>query len=384
MLIKFANNYLDAKITFLYENSNRFISHEVCFSFTIYCKILSLSHYLIKLCIVVNVEKISVIIPVYNTEKYVETTVRSIMNQTYDNLEIICVNDGSTDGSLEILKKLQDGDKRITIIDKANGGLGDARNYGLKNATAEWISFIDSDDFLEPETYEIIMNKTLGYNPDMIHFGLRIVQEEKVGNKRKDENYYSFPYDGLEELNDEMRIKLDASSCNKMFRKSIIEKYDLHFENIHYEDYQFVMQYRCVVEKVYFVPDKLYNYLRRGSSIMAETFKGSPRSIDHLYAFHHIVIFLQRIGILRLHSDILCKMFAQCYYFSMRNADDTIISSVVDYALGLHSKYDFLRDRFEVTKKKGTLLFEDRKTPKKHNVVSSVLSSVFAIKRELI
>ena len=75
--------------------------------------------------------KISVIVPVYNTEKYVEATVRSLMNQTYRNIEIICVNDGSTDGSLEILERLQKEDDRIVVLTKKNGGLGDTRNYGI-------------------------------------------------------------------------------------------------------------------------------------------------------------------------------------------------------------------------------------------------------------
>ena len=120
----------------------------------------------------VGSERISVIIPVYNTEKYLEKSVRSVMDQTYGNLEIICVNDGSTDGSAGILRRLQQEDPRIVIVEKENGGLGDARNAGLGRATSEWVSFLDSDDTLRTDTYEIISG-AFGEEPDLICFGIK-------------------------------------------------------------------------------------------------------------------------------------------------------------------------------------------------------------------
>ena len=93
---------------------------------------------------------ISVIIPVYNTEAYLERCLVSVLSNTYRDLEVICINDGSTDGSLEILNAFARQDERVTVIDKKNGGLSAARNDGLRRATGEWIAFIDSDDWIHP------------------------------------------------------------------------------------------------------------------------------------------------------------------------------------------------------------------------------------------
>ena len=93
-------------------------------------------------------DKVSVIVPIYNVEDYLECCLDSILKQTYTNLEIILVNDGSTDSSLSICKKYLEKDNRIVIVDKSNGGLSDARNAGLENANGEYVMFVDSDDFL--------------------------------------------------------------------------------------------------------------------------------------------------------------------------------------------------------------------------------------------
>ena len=98
-------------------------------------------------------EKISVIVPVYNVEQYLERCVDSIINQTYKNLEIILVNDGSTDNSGQLCDELAKKDDRIRVIHKKNGGLSDARNVGIDEAEAELIGFIDSDDYIDEDMY---------------------------------------------------------------------------------------------------------------------------------------------------------------------------------------------------------------------------------------
>lgn len=328
-------------------------------------------------------EKISVIIPVYNTEKYLETSVRSVMEQTYRNLEIICVNDGSTDGSLKILEKLKAEDERIMIVDKENGGLGDARNAGLKRAGSEWISFIDSDDTFRKDTFEIA-SKAMACNPDMIHFGIEIVTEDETYEKHDGNGYYTVPYSGLMDLNDKDRLKLDFSACNKIFRKSVLDKYDIHFEKIHYEDYPFVMQYRCMIEKVYYLQDKLYYYLRRQGSIMANTFNGSPHSIDHLYAFESIAVFLQKQAKMERYGEMMALSFSSYYILSLKYAADNAIPSIVKYAEQLYDKYDFLNARLKIVTENGTMLFRDRLNPKKHSIGTRFLQSIVSVRPEFI
>ena len=110
-----------------------------------------------------NTAKISIIIPVYNVEKYLKKCLQSVINQTIPEIEIICVNDGSTDESPQILEEFTQEDDLIKIINKENGGIASARNRGLAYATGEYIGFVDSDDWIDPHMYEtyIIMLKTM-------------------------------------------------------------------------------------------------------------------------------------------------------------------------------------------------------------------------------
>ncbi len=112
-------------------------------------------------------EKISVIIPVYNVEKFLPRCLDSIINSTYQNLEIICVNDGSTDGSLKVLKDYAQRDGRIVIIDKENGGVSSTRNIGLEKACGEYIAFIDSDDWVHREYFELLYRGINEQNADI-------------------------------------------------------------------------------------------------------------------------------------------------------------------------------------------------------------------------
>ena len=117
--------------------------------------------------------KISVIVPVYNCEPYVERCVRSIMAQTYRDLEIICINDGSTDNSGAVLDKLAPEDDRILVVHQDNAGASAARNAGLDLATGEFITFVDSDDAIEPDMYETLMPYFADENVDIVHCGYK-------------------------------------------------------------------------------------------------------------------------------------------------------------------------------------------------------------------
>ena len=115
--------------------------------------------------------KISVIIPVYKVEQYLPECLDSIINQTYKNLEIICIDDGSPDNSGKILDEYASKDNRIRVIHKENGGISSARNAGLDIATGDWISFVDSDDWLDINTYEKLLSSADEANTDIVMFG---------------------------------------------------------------------------------------------------------------------------------------------------------------------------------------------------------------------
>lgn len=327
-------------------------------------------------------ERISVIIPVYNTEKYVERSVRSVMNQTYNNLSIICVNDGSTDGSLAILEKLAEEDERIIIITQDNIGLGGARNTGLKYVTSEWITFIDSDDELNKYAYEIA-SQAINTGADLIHFGTEIVLEEGVNAIKSDEDYYQIKYDGLVEISNEIILNSDVSAWNKLFRKSIIDKYKIHFEHIYYEDFSFTIQYLSIANSVYYFKEKLYRYTRRKGSIMSETFAKTPRAIDHLFSYSYAYDFMDKNSILSKFATCMTELFVNCFWFSITNCTQEKKTDVEDLALKIWTKSPLLKNN--ITR---TINFAPKnplhcKTSlHKKNKVSKCLEGIFSIKNE--
>lgn len=328
----------------------------------------------------VGTEKISVIMPVYNTEKYLEESVRSIMGQTYRNLEIICVDDGSTDGSAQILERLAGEDDRIVVISQENTGQGAARNAGLKAATAEWISFIDSDDTLREDAYELI-SKAFDSRPDMIHFGIEMVLDEGMAPRKSDEKYYAVEYDGLEELTDSHILRSDGSASNKLFRKSVIDRYGIRFENILYEDFQFSTQYMSISSRVFYIPEKLYRYLRRGDSTMSETFRRTPKSIDHLYALNYVCEFMAANGNLEHHRRLVRKLFVTYYKAAIRHSTPEMIPEIVDYATRMHSRYAVIARKVERRMENGCVVFALKG---KRKVLSKVIQKIFSLRYEFI
>ena len=121
--------------------------------------------------------KFSVILPIYNVEKYLPECLDSLINQTYSNLEIICVNDGSPDDSLKILQQYAEKDSRIKIFDRQNSGSGVSRNFGVSQSEGDYISFVDPDDWVELNMYEELANFINEHNSDVVEFNYRIFYE---------------------------------------------------------------------------------------------------------------------------------------------------------------------------------------------------------------
>lgn len=120
----------------------------------------------------IPMEKLSVIVPIYNAEKHLNRCIQSIINQTYTNIELLLIDDGSKDSSGEICDKYAASDERIRVFHKKNGGVSSARNVGLDNATGYYIAFVDSDDYLMPNAYEILIKNSTANNQPIIGFSL--------------------------------------------------------------------------------------------------------------------------------------------------------------------------------------------------------------------
>ena len=208
---------------------------------------------------------ISVIIPVYNTATWLRKCLDSIINQTYRNLEIICVNDGSTDDSASILDAYAAKDARIKVIHQTtNAGLSAARNAGLRAATGVYVSGVDSDDYLDLHAYSVLLPH-LQDEPDMVCFGIRGVNG---AGRNVSSSYMQFPGAGDYTPDVAFLLKSNAYFCNKLFNLKKIREWKVEFPvGLRHEDVAFVYAYMPQCEKVRCVADTLYNYLQRDGSI---------------------------------------------------------------------------------------------------------------------
>jgi glycosyltransferase involved in cell wall biosynthesis len=208
-------------------------------------------------------EKISVILPVFNEEMLIERCIDSILKQTYKNLELIIVNDGSTDGTLEKIKNYND--NRIKIYSQKNQGAGQARNKGLEEATGDFICFVDSDDTINKNFLEI-MSKLLKEKQAQIVACSYSRNTHKIYELKKQK---AFKY--LIELPE----KIPMSVCGKLFRKETIK--EIYFDKSnHFEDIKFAIEAFSQSDKAVYIEEKLYNYIRRNES-RSSYFKSNDR-----------------------------------------------------------------------------------------------------------
>ncbi len=225
---------------------------------------------------------ISIIVPVYNVEKYVPRCLESLINQTFQDIEIICVNDGSTDASSSICEMYVEKDKRIILLSQENQGLSAARNTGLLHARGTYIQFCDSDGYYMPKMCETMYSAMVSSDADLSVSGTEIIYDH-VPSIPSGSNYYSMKYYGLHPVNIDVVRKTDIASWNKMFRKKIIDEYEIRYPvGLLYGDACFFMKYILVAKTIFVIPDCLYGHLRRNSSIMSDTFKKTPLALDHV------------------------------------------------------------------------------------------------------
>lgn len=212
-------------------------------------------------------KKISVIIPAYNAEKYIERTLESIIRQTYTNLEIIIVDDGSTDNTLALCKKLSETDDRIVIYHQNNEGVSKARDLGIRKSTGDYIGFVDSDDTIEPNMYEILYNNMLKYHADISHCGHLYISNNYDKNCLNNEDYKIYVHNQSEGIiNIITGEKVGPSLCTKLYKKSMF--YGLEYDrNMKInEDYIINLLLFSKANKSVFYDKPLYHYYQNDNS----------------------------------------------------------------------------------------------------------------------
>lgn len=232
---------------------------------------------------------ISITIPVYNSEPYLEKCLDSIMGQTYKKLEIICVDDDSTDNSLVILKKYAAIDDRIKVIHKKNEGVSIARNTGLENANGDYVLFVDNDDWIESTTCEIALKNLVEQNTDLVIW--TYIRERKGESKEKEifDTDLVFTEEEVQKklhrrmigvIDEELAYPENADALctvwGKLYKRSIISQYNIKFYDIReigtYEDGLFNLVYLQYVKKAVFLNKYLYHYRRTNDISITESY----------------------------------------------------------------------------------------------------------------
>lgn len=203
--------------------------------------------------------KISIIVPVYNTEKYIEKCLDSLVNQTLNDIEIIVVNDGSTDNSEKLIKKYEKKYKeKIKYFVKENGGLSDCRNYGMKYAIGEFIGFVDSDDYVEKTMYEKLYNKAVETKAEFVECNVTWVYKEKekidtIGEIKEKKDYF---------------INGRVMACNKIIKRQVIQENKIEFPvGLRYEDVEFYYKLVPNINKMSLIEENMYYYIQRQNSL---------------------------------------------------------------------------------------------------------------------
>ena len=203
--------------------------------------------------------KVSIIVPAYNVENYIEKCLESLVNQTLQDIEIIIVNDGSTDGTKQKIEKfILAYPEKIKYLEKTNGGLSDARNYGIPSATGKYIGFVDSDDYVELEMFEKMYEKAEREQADMVecdfiweYSNKKKIDTGKVYHNKKEAFIYA-----------------RVVAWNKIIKKEIIEKTNIKFpKGLRYEDTEFFYKLLPSLNKIGFVKTPMVHYVQRNNSI---------------------------------------------------------------------------------------------------------------------
>ncbi|ABY44567.1 glycosyltransferase family 2 protein [Bacillus mycoides] len=246
--------------------------------------------------------KISIIVPVYKVERYIHKCIDSILVQTFEDFELILVDDGSPDTCGEICDRYADKDMRIKVIHKENGGLSSARNAGLENAKGDYIGFVDSDDWIEPDMYELLYGMCVEQGCDIaicssqIHYSNRIVTSS---------NHPFIIHDRNTAMKTMLEGKLyDEVVWTKLFKRNLLE--DIKFPvGMSYEDTAFTYKVIHKCKKVCFIGEPKYHYIKRDNSMMDRAVK--ELKIDSVLIYDEMCKFMERYY-KELYSLVILKL----------------------------------------------------------------------------
>lgn len=306
--------------------------------------------------------KVSVVIPIYNVEKYVDRCINSVVNQTYENIEIILVDDGSPDNCPAICDNWAKKDNRIRVIHKQNAGLGMARNTGIDNATGDYIFFFDSDDYVDDRIVEKCIVSVIDTNADTVVYGRNDLFEDGTVIEKKinaPKNFYHgndikniilpgmFTYD----------FGFGVSAWGKMFSLDIIKRNKLRFKSekdIISEDAYFMLEYFSYVSGLSIIHESLYYYFKRNNSL-SRSFKKDRQIMNNIFLLKSID-FINKQGL----PDIVLTHLTVRYHLFTLSAVKQIYSSDLPIKQKKSEIYKIFKDNnLKSTLKNEVIALED-------------------------
>ena len=255
--------------------------------------------------------KLSIVIPVYNVEYYIAQCLESILNQSFKDLEIICVNDGSTDNSLSVLQDYKAKDDRIIIIDQKNEGSGVARNAGLSIAKGEYVYFVDGDDWLEDNALEKAVLKSDELNTDILIFGGLSYYEGKGKNGGYSAN--KLPKKYLDKVFSAKEIKKDifkfpSTAWTKLYKRDFLVKNNIKFQDIKAGQDQLPFFHSMIkAERIALLPENLYCYRKNRKGAVTSVKK--KKNFSPIYVFYGIEDMLKSENLLDDYKSIFVNKY---------------------------------------------------------------------------
>ena len=270
--------------------------------------------------------KVSFIVPVYNTQDYLPRCLDSLLGQTLEDIEVIVVNDGSPDDSASIITEYAGKDSRIRSIEKPNGGLSSARNAGLDVACGDIVDFVDSDDYVEPNLAEFLVDAFTRENPEIVVFGAECEPVELASKRIR--QLLSPRAHVFESFDTALLFSANAQPYvwRAAYSRELIERETLRFaENVRFaEDVVFQFESYPLSKKTVLVPDKLYHYVMQEKSL-THVFNAGAKRMDkvdaHLLVLHEVLERWGRRGLLELCPGELVAWFLDLVMFDLARLD---------------------------------------------------------------